>query len=101
MRLEVRDLAQGVDACIRPARAVNSDFFSREFEERLFENTLDGSFIRLALPAAKIGAVVAEHQFIIKGGRFYFLPSFHLSGLCNFLAHQKTEPSPFRLLLND
>ena len=58
-------LAQGVDAGVRPARAVDDGPLLGDLPDRLLEDALDGPAVGLALPAAEIRAVVAEDELVV------------------------------------
>ncbi len=65
LRLEMRHLSQRVNAGIGAARAVDHDFFLRDFARGVVERALNRRHTRLRLPAVKIGAVVRDGEFDI------------------------------------
>ena len=54
------DLAEGVDARVGAARAVQNEAFLGDAAQNVYDFTLDGRFVRLDLPAVEVGAVVGK-----------------------------------------
>ena len=60
LRAEVRDVALGVDAGVRPAAARQVDILPRDLAEGLLQRLADGDGVALHLPAVVGGAVIHE-----------------------------------------
>ena len=62
-QIDVRALAKCVHPGVRPARAMDAQFFSEHLSEGGLHPILDGVAARLALPTCKAGAVVGDDEF--------------------------------------
>ena len=62
LKVDMRDLAQRVDAGVRPPRAVGGRVFARHGEEGALERLLDREAVLLPLPADERRAVIFEDQ---------------------------------------
>ncbi len=67
-KVEVRHLPKSVDAGIRPACARDSDALPAEGQHRVFESTLHGGAILLALPADEWRAVILDRELVARHG---------------------------------
>ena len=63
LRFEMGDLAEGVDAGIGAACAVDEDFFLSDLAGGFGDGALDGRLGGLDLPAVEGGAVVGDGEF--------------------------------------
>src|SRR6516162_3889728 len=68
-QIEMRRLAERVDAGIGAPGAVNAHHRAAELLDRALENLLHGKAIRLALPADEPGPVIFEGQLVAGHGR--------------------------------
>jgi hypothetical protein len=68
--VDVRHLADGVDAGIGPAAAVHPDpLLTGDLGDRLLQRLLHGAAAGLRLPAEEVGPVVADRQLQVPHGR--------------------------------
>ena len=56
------DLARGVNACVRSARANGTGGLAQKYAEGTSQFSLHGAVLPLNLPSGKVGAVVFEQQ---------------------------------------
>jgi len=57
---KIGDLSQGMDPCIGPRRPDQMNFLSGDPMKDLLDRLLDGSPVRLTLPAGKSEAVILD-----------------------------------------
>ena len=68
---EVRHLAESVHAGVSAAGAVEANFFTGDFAERVHQRALDGRPVGLDGPAEEFVAVVGESEFEVTHARNY------------------------------
>ena len=62
LKLDMRDLAQGVDASVRAPRAMRGRLLSRHGEDRALQRLLDRKAVPLPLPADERRAVIFKRE---------------------------------------
>src|SRR5207249_2048750 len=62
-RVEVDDLADGMNASVGAAAGIDAAALAGQGGEGLLQRLLDGTAAGLGLPAVEVGTVVAQNQF--------------------------------------
>ncbi len=70
LEIDMRDLAQSMDARVRPSRAVGGRALSRHGEQGALERLLDRKPVRLPLPADERRAVIFENKLEARHSAF-------------------------------